>query len=144
MVHGEFTNDLGARDRDRMGTDMDRDRDADASGTAGDSGDPTIAGRDRAGDTAAGVDNERREGDRSATGQNREQLGVELGKIVINGEEYDIDTEPVPLPGTAGSYSAGKQGSGTESASGSAALSSSMVFTLSENVEIPTNTEKSE
>ena len=97
MVSGEFTNDLGEGNRDRMGTtDMNRDRDAGASGTAGDSGDPTIARRD----------------ERAATAADRDRLGVELDKMVLNGEEYKIETEPVPMPGTAASYPAGKTGRG--------------------------------
>ncbi len=135
MVHGEYTNDLGNRDR--------------MSGTAGDSGDPTIAGRDerdRAGDKASGTDTDRRADEKgSITGErpDRDQLGVELSKLVINGEEYDIETEPVPIH-AAGSYSSESKGAGSESGTASSAMSSTMIFTLSDNVELPTNTAKSE
>jgi len=138
LVHGEYTNDLGNRDRD-----------AGMSGTAGDSGDPTIARRDeadRAGDTASGTDADRRADERgSATGDrsDRQQMGVELSKLVINGEEYDIETEPVPVHG-AGSYSTESKGMGSESGTTSGTMTSTMVFTLSDNVEIPINTAKSE
>jgi hypothetical protein len=138
IVRGEYTNDLGSR-----GTD------AGMSGVAGDSGDPTIASRDKAdreGDTASGTEADRRAGETGTmTGErsDHDQIGVELAKLVINGEEYDIDTEPVPIHG-AGSYSSGPEGVGTESGTASSAMSPTMVFTLSENVELPTNTAKSE
>ncbi len=138
MVSGEFTNDLGDRMRS---TDINRN-DGQTSGTAADSGDATIAGRDKSGDTRSSVDKDRRRDDRAGTMADRDQLGVELNKMILNGEEYTIDTEPVPVPGTAASSSAGKHGS--ESMGSAAPMTSSMIFTLSDNVEIPTNLAKSE
>lgn len=136
MVRGEYTDDLGDRDRYSSDTGM--------SGTAGDSGDPTIARRDP-GETS-GTESDRRTdetGSVAGEGYDHERLGVELAKLVINGEEYDIETEPVPIHGT-GSASSYPGATGSESGTASSAMSPTMVFTLSENVDLPTNTAKTE
>jgi len=83
-----------------------------------------VAGRTgdvRTGDTATGdpatrdTTPGRNDADRSVTGDpsmsagrmDNDRLGLELNKIVLNGEEYDIDTHAVPVPGMTASQAEG-------------------------------------
>jgi len=140
IVKGELTNDL------------------DIPGTAGDTrtGDTaTGAGRTGSGGTGATGDPTM-----SAGRTNQDRLGLDLKKIVLNGEEYDIDTQPVPVPGMmaggygdtgsgAGSGTSGttrdRDKSGTDSRSGGMMAQSPIagqefVFTLEDKVELPSTT----
>jgi len=156
IVKGELTNNL------------------DTYGTAGDTrtGDTaTGAGRTGSGDSASDTRTDRdsqSSGGTGATGDptmsagrtNQDRLGLDLKKIVLNGEEYDIDTQPVPVPGMmaggygdtgsgAGSGASGttrdKDKSGTDSRSGGMMAQSPIagqefVFTLEDKVELPSTT----
>ena len=43
----------------------------------------------------------------SASQMDRDRMGLKLKKIVLNGEEYDIDTHTVPVPGMMASSNEG-------------------------------------
>jgi hypothetical protein len=96
IVKGEWTNDLGS------GMTGDKATGGDIAGGTGDT---------RSGSTGATGDPTM-----SPSGTDRDRMGLELKKIVLNGEEYDIDTHPVPVPGMTAHQSGGAgstAGSGT-------------------------------
>jgi len=90
IVKGEFTNDI-----DTAGTDRDADK-----ATGDNRVEPGRDDANRPGGSVAGD-----------YGTNRDRLGLELKKIVISGEEYDIDTHAVPVPGMMASGQHGASGS---------------------------------
>jgi hypothetical protein len=114
-------------------------------------------------DTPAGV---RPDADRSVTGDptmsasrmDHARLGLELKKIVLNGEEYDIDTHAVPVPGMmASANEAAGYGKSTtkdrsdrdmskdnkmdkESMAKAQIAGQEFVFTLEDKVDLPSTT----
>jgi len=130
IVKGELTNNL-----DVAGTRTDDTRTGD-TGTTGDAGERAGADADRSvtGDptmSADRIDNDR--------------LGLELKKIVLNGEEYDIDTHAVPVPGMTASQSTPDRNrenaeTNRESMAKSQIAGQEFVFTLEDKVELPSTT----
>ncbi len=138
IVKGEFTSNLGSTGMDDVMPGQ--------TGTGAETG--TDAGNDR--DRA--IDTGRSSGDPTMGGTSRDRLGLELNSIVLNGEEHDIDTHAVPIPGMTADQGdtgtgigrelpGGQEDQGAASQAGSAALSQlagqQFVFTLEEAAELP-------
>ncbi len=129
---------------------------------AGDTGGNAATDGTRMGDTRSGAGSA---ADKSVTGDptmsagrmDHDRLGLELKKIVLNGEEYDIDTQAVALPGMMASQNEGagygKSSIGkdkTDRTTGGDMDKDSMaktqiagqefVFTLEDKVDLPSTT----
>jgi len=141
IVKGELTNNLdmpGIADENRTG-------DARTGDATGDTA---------ARDTTPGRD----DADRSVTGDptisagqmDRDRMGLELNKIVLNGEEYDIDTHAVPIPGMAGvqgdsdtaapANRTNRDADDKESMAKMQIAGQEFVFTLEDKVDLPSTT----
>ncbi len=118
IVKGELTNKL----------------DYDTTGT-------TAGSRTPMGDTRA-RDNRGVTGDptMSAGRMEHDRLGLELKKIVLNGEEYDIDTHTVPVPGMMASQNEDKDKADKESIAKAHIAGQEFVFTLADKVDLPATT----
>ncbi|MFB3902733.1 MAG: hypothetical protein ACE15E_04715 [Acidobacteriota bacterium] len=89
-------------------------------------------------------------GDATKSGSRADQnrMGLELKKIVLNGEEYDIDTHTVPVPGmtaegqteaTKGKSQTGR-GADQETMAKTQIAGQEFVFTLEDKVDLPSTT----
>lgn len=147
IVKGELTSNLGvAGAAGRMG-----------EAVTGESATGDTAGRDNT-DTSGARSGADTRADRDVTGDptmsagqmDRDRLGMELKKIVLNGEEYDIDTQAVAVPGMAGHAGSTAPGQPGTRSGGQEADEESMakaqiagqefVFTLEDNVDLPSTT----
>jgi len=157
IVKGELTEKLETADNTGMTTRDNRTGDTATGNTAGtDSAGSARSGDSAAGDTRPGA---RDDADKSITGDptmsagrmDHDRMGLELKKIVLNGEEYDIDTQAVPVPGMMASQNEGA-GYGKSSATGkdrnmdkesmarTQIAGQEFVFTLEDKVDLPSTT----